>query len=87
MAEMIRLGAYRRGSDPLLDEAIKHYPEIENFLTQEKNEKVNIEEGYVNLSSILDFNDPQIETESESLEVSDQRPIDESVEVDDFQTN
>ena len=46
-----------------------------------------IEEGYANLSSILDFNDPQIETESEPLEVSDQRPIDESVEVDDLQTS
>ena len=87
MADMIRLGAYRRGSDPLLDEAIKHYPEIENFLSQEKNERVNIEEGYANLSSILDFNDPEIETESELLEVSDQRPIDESVELDDLQTS
>jgi len=35
----------------------------------------------------LDFNDSQIETESEPLEVSDQRPIDESVEVDDLQTS
>ena len=87
MADMIRLGAYRRGSDPLLDEAIKHYPEIEKFLSQEKNERINIEEGYANLSSILDFNDPQIETELEPLEVSDQRPIDESVEVDDLQTS
>ena len=87
MADMIRLGAYRRGSDPLLDEAIKHYPEIENFLAQEKNERVNIEEGYANLSSILDFNGSQIETELKSLEVSDEGPIDESVEVDDLQTS
>ena len=35
----------------------------------------------------LSFNDPEIETESEPLEVSDQRPIDESVEVDDLQTS
>ena len=84
MADMIRLGAYRRGSDPLLDEAIKHYPEIENFLAQEKNERVNIEEGYANLSSILDFDDSQSEIELKSIEVSDQEPIDESMQVNDL---
>ena len=84
MADMIRLGAYRRGSDPLLDKAIKHYPEIENFLAQEKNERVNIEEGYANLSSILDFDDSQSEIELKSIEVSDQEPIDESMQVNDL---
>ena len=67
MSDMIILGAYLRGSDPLLDEAIKHYPEIENFLAQEKNERVNIEEGYANISSILDFNNPQIETDDSRI--------------------
>ena len=39
MAEMIRLGAYRKGSDPAVDQAIKYYPELENFLRQRKDEK------------------------------------------------
>ena len=32
MAELIRLGAYRRGSDPKVDEAIVLYPKIDEFL-------------------------------------------------------
>src|SRR5471030_705710 len=32
MAEMIRLGAYRKGTDPEIDRAILIYPAIENFL-------------------------------------------------------
>ena len=31
MAELIRLGAYRRGSDPAVDEALVLYPQIEEF--------------------------------------------------------
>jgi len=53
MAELIRLGAYRRGSDPMVDEAILLYPEIEAFLNQNKNESTPIEEGFQKLAAIL----------------------------------
>ena len=53
MAELIRLGAYRKGSDPLVDEAILLYPELERFLTQDKEEQTNIEDGFVQLARIL----------------------------------
>lgn len=53
MADMIRLGAYRSGSDPKVDEAIILYPQIENFLKQEKNEKASLAEGYQKLQEIL----------------------------------
>lgn len=53
MAELIRLGAYRRGSDPQVDEAIRIYPQIEEFLRQNKNENTSIEEGFEILSSII----------------------------------
>ncbi len=39
MAELIRLGAYRKGSDAKVDESIRLYPQIEEFLTQNKDEK------------------------------------------------
>jgi len=39
MAEMIRLGAYIMGSDAKVDEAIKYYPELEEFLKQQPNDK------------------------------------------------
>ncbi|MBI4969248.1 MAG: flagellar protein export ATPase FliI [Rhodospirillales bacterium] len=53
MAELIRLGAYRRGSDPQVDEAIKYYPAIDAFLTQTKKEGVDLATGYAQLAAIL----------------------------------
>ncbi|MGN7438086.1 MAG: flagellar protein export ATPase FliI [Alcanivorax sp.] len=53
MAELIRLGAYRRGSDPMVDEAILLYSEIEAFLNQNKHESTPIEEGFQKLAAIL----------------------------------
>src|SRR6185312_7943682 len=38
MEELIRIGAYRQGSDPDVDRAIALNPEIENFLRQDKEE-------------------------------------------------
>lgn len=54
MAELIRLGAYKKGSNKEVDEAIFYYPKIESFLTQKKNEKVTLPEGYMQLKEILD---------------------------------
>ena len=53
MAEMIRLGAYRMGSDPKVDEAIKYYPAIEAFLKQGEHERSVFAAGYQQLAEIL----------------------------------
>lgn len=53
MAELIRLGAYRKGSDPTVDEAILFYPEIEEFLTQNKGDHSTIDESFSRLAEIL----------------------------------
>lgn len=53
MAELIRLGAYRKGSDPKVDEAIKYYDEIEAYLNQQKKEQTSIDEGFAKLAHIL----------------------------------
>jgi flagellum-specific ATP synthase len=58
MAEMIRLGAYRRGSDPLVDEAIEYNPAIEEFLKQGKRERTDMEDGYAKLAEILNVSWP-----------------------------
>lgn len=54
MAELIRLGAYKRGSSPEVDEAIFYYPKIEAFLSQGKKEKISLAEGYALLKEILE---------------------------------
>jgi flagellum-specific ATP synthase len=53
MAEMIRLGAYRPGSDPRTDEAIRYFPLLEKFLTQRKQERADLDHGYAELNAIL----------------------------------
>lgn len=53
MAELIRLGAYRRGSDGAVDEAIVFYPGIENFLSQNIDETSPLATCYEQLRTIL----------------------------------
>ncbi|MEK9661427.1 MAG: flagellar protein export ATPase FliI [Alphaproteobacteria bacterium] len=53
MAEMIRLGAYRKGSDSEVDEAIALNPALESFLAQRIDEHSSLDEGYRQLATIL----------------------------------
>lgn len=53
MEELIRLGAYRKGSDPLVDEAIALNGALEEFLSQAKDEATTIDEGYRRLAAIV----------------------------------
>ena len=53
MEELIRLGAYRQGSSPEVDEAIRLQPALEAFLSQGKEEKTNLSDGYRALAQIF----------------------------------
>jgi len=53
MAELIRLGAYRSGSDAGVDAALRHYPALDAFLAQAKDERAEIDTGYQRLTEIL----------------------------------
>lgn len=53
MEELIRLGAYRQGSSPEVDEAIRLQPALEAFLSQGKEEKTNLGDGYRALAQIF----------------------------------
>ena len=53
MAEMIRLGAYRPGSDPKTDEAIRYYPALDGFLKQQRHQRADLSGGYAELAAIL----------------------------------
>lgn len=53
MEEMIRLGAYRRGSDPTIDEAIFYQPALDAFLSQGKDESSLLGDGYEQLAEIF----------------------------------
>ncbi len=53
MAELIRLGAYRRGTDPEVDRAMLFYPQLETFITQREKESSTLAEGYEQLAKVL----------------------------------
>ncbi|WP_108397875.1 flagellar protein export ATPase FliI [Devosia submarina] len=53
MEELIRLGAYRKGSDPKVDRAIAINPQLEAFLSQSREETTTIAEGYKMLEAIV----------------------------------
>jgi flagellum-specific ATP synthase len=53
MAELIRLGAYRRGADAKIDQAILYYPKLEDFLRQGKRERATLAETYRALAELL----------------------------------
>jgi flagellum-specific ATP synthase len=53
MADMVRLGAYRPGSDPAIDEAIVVAPRIERLLRQGRNEFASLGSGFAALDEAL----------------------------------
>ncbi|WP_150522589.1 flagellar protein export ATPase FliI [Roseibium sediminis] len=55
MEELIRLGAYRKGSDPTVDEAILRFGPIEDFLNQGKGEATSLSDGYFQLANLLEM--------------------------------
>lgn len=53
MAELIRIGAYKKGSDPAIDDAVLYYPQLEDFLKQGKGECSDLPSSYAALAEIL----------------------------------
>jgi flagellum-specific ATP synthase len=53
MEELIRLGAYRPGSSPEVDEAIALHGPLEQFLGQAKDEATSLADGYRQLERII----------------------------------
>jgi flagellum-specific ATP synthase len=53
MADLVRLGAYKAGTDPQVDEAVRLAPRIESFLAQAKGQPQTIEAGFAALAAAL----------------------------------
>ena len=53
MEELIRIGAYRAGADPLIDRAIELNPALESFLGQDKDDATSLEASFDGLDDIL----------------------------------
>jgi flagellum-specific ATP synthase len=51
--DLITIGAYQRGSDPRIDEAIARWPQIEGYLRQDMYACVPLSEGIAQLQQVL----------------------------------
>ncbi|HEY4254618.1 MAG TPA: FliI/YscN family ATPase [Roseomonas sp.] len=54
VADLVRLGAYRAGTDPEVDLAVRLAPRIEAFLAQRKEERGSVATAFAQLAEALD---------------------------------
>lgn len=54
MKDMVRLGAYRAGSDPTVDEAVALAPRIETMLRQQRDERTDVDDSFALLRAALE---------------------------------
>lgn len=55
VADMVRIGAYKKGNDPEVDEAIKYHQKLNNFISQNINDAENLQSSYDKLRQTIDF--------------------------------
>ena len=65
--DMIQVGAYQKGSDPEIDQAIDRYPLIYNFLTQDVNDPAKLKDTLNKLSEITEIEIPDSEGEEDAV--------------------
>ncbi|MBN8897132.1 MAG: flagellum-specific ATP synthase FliI [Rhodospirillales bacterium] len=53
MADLLRLGAYRAGTDPRVDEAVALAPRLEALLAQERDERCSLPESFARLAQAM----------------------------------
>jgi flagellum-specific ATP synthase len=51
--DLITIGAYAKGSDPRVDEAIQHWPAMQKFLSQDGNESIALAESVAALRALF----------------------------------
>ena len=51
--DLITIGAYQRGSDPRIDQAIARWPQIETFMRQDMHERVDLATSISSLTSTM----------------------------------
>jgi len=54
MEDMVNMGAYKAGSNPMLDQVIKRLPAIEAFLQQDQHEKSSLREAGDRIIGLMD---------------------------------
>ena len=56
--DLISVGAYAAGTDPLLDEAITRFPAMELYLQQRMDQKVTLTQSLIDLGGVFGIGRP-----------------------------
>lgn len=56
MADLVRLGAYKAGTDPAVDEAVAYAPRIERAMAQSKDDAATFAESFLALATAMEPN-------------------------------
>ncbi len=75
--ELIRMGAYRQGSDPETDKAIDQQPKLQAFFAQGEFEATTATQSFERLSGILGIENP----DGPQMDMSSYEPDDARVEI------
>jgi flagellum-specific ATP synthase len=51
--DLVTIGAYRPGSDPLLDAALAHEQDVRAYLTQDRHERAGLDETFARLAALV----------------------------------
>lgn len=65
--DMIQVGAYQKGSDKTIDDAIMYYPFIYDFLTQDTNTPASLQDTLKQLSDITKITIPDSECDENGI--------------------
>ncbi|HUQ52243.1 MAG TPA: FliI/YscN family ATPase [Gammaproteobacteria bacterium] len=57
--DLITIGAYAKGSDPRVDEAIHYWPAIQRFLQQDGNESISFAQSFAALQALFSAERPR----------------------------
>ena len=72
MEELVRIGAYARGSDPEVDEAVHLAPQIEAFLSQRTDDPTPPEQTFTQLAQIIGYTPQQQQAEPQRASLAQQ---------------
>jgi flagellum-specific ATP synthase len=75
--DLIAVGAYRRGADPRIDEAVAKYPELLEFIRQSVTEKVVFNQGLTDLKKTLKTDQATAQTAGTGVAPTEVLPADE----------
>ncbi len=66
--DLINVGAYQKGSDPMIDQAITMQPVMKNFLRQDMNHPVSFNDSYAQLVESIQRSDEVVEKPSPEIQ-------------------